>query len=246
MMQSLLIAIQFLTCLPTPKTLEMNDRAIGLSLNYYPVVGLLIGLILLAVYGFCNDLDPLLQASLVLVTWIILSGGLHLDGLADSVDALVGGFGDRERTLSIMKDPCCGPFGVIALLITLLLKFTALITLLADDNGYLVFLIPIVARMLPSLFFMSTPYCRAQGLGTVFTEHMQRKSLTISLFFTCAFVLIVGWSMGMLLLLTLLLTFYWVRTLSIKRIGGVTGDVIGAGIEVFEVAALVVLAFYLS
>jgi len=109
--QALLIAVQFLTRLPVPFRIDHQPRHIGHSLLYYPLVGLLIGGILLAGAELLQrtSLDTGLSAALLLTLWVLLTGGLHLDGLADSADAWVGGLGDKQHTLEIMKDPSCGP-----------------------------------------------------------------------------------------------------------------------------------------
>ena len=86
----------------------------------------------------------LLHAALLLTAWVLLSGGLHLDGLADSADAWLGGFGDRERTLTIMKDPRSGPIAVVTLGLVLLLKFTALVALIEQHNGAALILAPLI------------------------------------------------------------------------------------------------------
>ncbi|WP_372867942.1 adenosylcobinamide-GDP ribazoletransferase, partial [Pseudomonas sp.] len=125
-MTALLIALQFLTRLPVRLAAMPSAQETGRSLLWYPVVGLLIGLLLLGVHYLLGDAPALLQAALLLVIWVGLSGGLHLDGLADSADAWAGGFGDRERTLAIMKDPRSGPMAVVVLVLLLLLKFVAL------------------------------------------------------------------------------------------------------------------------
>ncbi|HCJ29476.1 MAG TPA: adenosylcobinamide-GDP ribazoletransferase, partial [Pseudomonas sp.] len=100
-MQPLLIALQFLTCLPVRLDGKPEPRAIGVSLLYYPVVGLLMGGMLVVLGMALHDTAPALRAALVLAAWVAITGALHLDGLADSADAWLGGFGDRERTLAI-------------------------------------------------------------------------------------------------------------------------------------------------
>ncbi|MEK1940892.1 MAG: adenosylcobinamide-GDP ribazoletransferase, partial [Pseudomonas sp.] len=121
-MLPLLIAMQFLTSLPVRLPGMPSPEQLGRSLLWYPVVGLLIGLLLYGLDAVLNGAPVLLHAALILAAWVALSGALHLDGLADSADAWLGGFGDRERTLSIMKDPRSGPIAVVTLVLVLLLK----------------------------------------------------------------------------------------------------------------------------
>ena len=111
------VALQFLTRLPVRLAGMPSPQQIGRSLLWYPLVGLLIGLLLFALQQLLGGLSLMLQAALLLAVWVGVSGGLHLDGLADSADAWVGGFGDRARTLEIMKDPRSGPIAVVVLVL---------------------------------------------------------------------------------------------------------------------------------
>ncbi|HBM07500.1 MAG TPA: adenosylcobinamide-GDP ribazoletransferase, partial [Pseudomonas sp.] len=119
-MQPFLIALQFLTCLPVRLRGMPEPQQIGRSLLYYPLVGLLLGGMLCLLGVALGNAAPPLKAALLLAAWVWLTGALHLDGLADSADAWLGGFGDRERTLAIMKDPCSGPVAVAVLVLVLL------------------------------------------------------------------------------------------------------------------------------
>lgn len=109
-MRAFLVALQFLTRLPVRLRAAPSEEELGRSLLFYPLVGLLIGMLLttLAMAISAAGISDLLGAALVLAAWVVLTGGLHLDGLADSADAWSGGRGDRERTLAIMKDPYWG------------------------------------------------------------------------------------------------------------------------------------------
>ena len=147
------IALQFLTVLPielkTIPTAQQNGRAI----LFYPLVGLIIGGILFLVTCIFVKLPALLLAAIVLALWIWLTGGLHLDGLADTADAWVGGFGDKLRTLQIMKDPSCGPIGVLSLVIICLLKFALVYVLIEQHQSLFLICIPILGRVVPSILF---------------------------------------------------------------------------------------------
>ena len=113
------IALQFLSSLPIRLPGMPQPQELGRSLLFYPLVGVLFGLLLYGVSGLLADAPLMLHAALLLTLWVLLSGGLHLDGLADSADAWLGGFGDRERTLTIMKDPRSGPIAVVVLVLVL-------------------------------------------------------------------------------------------------------------------------------
>ncbi|MCO2182521.1 adenosylcobinamide-GDP ribazoletransferase, partial [Pseudomonas aeruginosa] len=125
-LRSLLVALQFLTRLPVRLSAMPTPEQFGRAVLCYPLVGVLIGVVLYAAARSLDGTPLLLQAALLLSLWVALSGALHLDGLADMADAWVGGLGDRERTLAIMKDPRSGPVAVVVLVLVLLLKFSAL------------------------------------------------------------------------------------------------------------------------
>ena len=128
------IALQFLSSLPIRLPGMPAPQELGRSLLFYPLVGLLFGGILWAFNWLLLGTPLLLHAALLLTVWVLLSGALHLDGLADSADAWLGGFGDRERTLTIMKDPRSGPIAVVTLVLVLLLKFAALLALIEQQH----------------------------------------------------------------------------------------------------------------
>src|SRR3989344_9460768 len=109
MLRSFLIALQFLTRFPLPAFGRPEDRDVGRSLLFYPLIGFLIGAMLVALNEVAAGTSEALRAALLLAAWVIVTGGLHLDVLADSADAWAGGLGDRQRTLATLKDPRRGP-----------------------------------------------------------------------------------------------------------------------------------------
>jgi adenosylcobinamide-GDP ribazoletransferase len=235
------IALQFLTRLPVTLAGMPTPEQVGRSLLCYPLVGLLIGLLLLAAQQLLGDSAVLLQAALLLTLWVGISGGQHLDGLADSADAWVGGFGDKERTLAIMKDPRSGPIAVVVLVLLLLLKFVALVVLLENDSGLLLVVVPWLARCLLPLLFLTTAYVRAAGLGQALAEHLPRRQLPWVLAANAGLMLLFGWP-ALLALLVAGMVFLGLRSLMLKRLGGTTGDTAGALLELAECAVLVALA----
>lgn len=235
------IALQFLTRLPVTLAGMPTPEQVGRSLLFYPLVGLLIGLLLLAAQQLLGSSAVLLQAALLLTLWVGISGGLHLDGLADSADAWVGGFGDKQRTLAIMKDPRSGPIAVVVVVLLLLLKFAALVALLESGSGLLLVLVPWLARCLLPLLFLTTAYVRAGGLGQALAEHLPRQQLPWVLAANAVAMLLFGWP-ALLALLVAGVVFLWLRALMLKRLGGATGDTAGALVELAECGVLVALA----
>ena len=238
------IALQFLSSLPIRLPGMPEPGELGRSLLFYPLVGLLFGAILWAVSWLLQGTPALLHAALLLSVWVLLSGGLHLDGLADSADAWLGGFGDRERTLSIMKDPRSGPIAVVTLVLVLLLKFTALLALIGQPDSLALIIVPLIGRSALLGLFLTTPYVRPGGLGQALADHLPRSAgrqvLAVS---ALACVLIAGLS-GVLAVVLAVLGFVWLRQVMRRRLGGTTGDTAGAMLELLEVAVLVGLALF--
>ncbi len=236
------LALQFLTRLPVPARIGYQPQDWGRSVLAYPLVGLLVGLILAALHYALRDADAQLQAALLVAAWALLTGGLHLDGLADSADAWIGGHGDPGRTLEIMKDPRTGPAGVVAIVLVLLVKFAALAALLRTAAWPTLVLAPMLGRSALIGLALTTPYVRPGGLGAALTEHLPRTaSGAVLLAVAAAVPFFAGWS-GVGALLAVSAAAILLRRLMVRRIRGMTGDTLGASVELLEALALVILA----
>lgn len=239
--RALWVAMQFLTRLPLPKMAVIEDRERGYSLLWYPIVGLLIGGLLAFFVWILMDVPSLLSAALLLVAWVAITGALHLDGLADSADAWMGGLGSRERSLAIMQDPHCGTGAVVVLVLVLLLKFAALENILAAGDFNLLWIAPVLGRLAVPLLFLTTPYVRPGGLGEALAKHLPRRAAWVVVVITAAFV--AGQSeVGILVVVVAALTFFLLRAMMLRRIQGTTGDTAGAMVELVEMAVLVIVA----
>lgn len=232
------IALQFLSSLPVSLPGMPEPRELGRSLLFYPLVGLLFGLLLWLASLLLQGTPAPLHAALLLTVWVLLSGALHLDGLADSADAWLGGFGDRERTLQIMKDPRSGPIAVVTLVLVLLLKFCALWVLVEQCIGAQLLLAPLIGRAAMLGLFLCTPYVRPGGLGQALAEHLPRRAAGWVLLGTALFCLVLGGGVVVLALAV----FAWLRHLMCRRLGGTTGDTAGALLELLELAVILGLA----
>jgi len=246
-----LIAVQFLTCFPLRLEPPPAGREIGLSLLWYPAVGLLLGLIIWVTAMLLGALATPLSAAMVLAIWVSCTGALHLDGLADTVDAWVGGRADPERTFAIMKDPCSGPVAVAAVVCLLLLKFAALSALRAArgtvSSGDLHFacgciLPPLLARAAVPLLFAHIPYVRAGGIGADLARYQSRPGGRWVAALAVLAVVVVCGRYGLVATAGAAAVYFLMRRAFIRRLGGVTGDCVGAMIEVIEALSLVTLA----
>lgn len=250
MFNPLLLALQFLTIIPVPKIKNYNQQQQIYSVLYYPLVGLIIGglslLTMLAAVWLLNA-TPMLAAALTLFIWVVLTGGLHLDGLADSADAWVGGLGSKERTLEIMKDPRCGVMAVIALCLLLLIKFAAITSLIASGKFWALLVIPVFGRLSILVLFQTTNYVREQGMGALLAQHYPKKLSIFIIFFstlvTLLYLLAVNYRwQSLFLIVGLVLLLVFLRRLIVSRLGGMTGDTLGAAVEICEMYCLAFLA----
>lgn len=244
MFRPLLIALQFLTVLPFRIDGAPDAKATGRSLLYYPLVGLLIGALLAAAAWMLCDAPPLLGAAVLLAAWVAVTGALHLDGLADSADAWVGGHGERDKTLAIMKDPRSGPMAVVTLVLVLLIKFTALVQILSNGAWALVVVVPVLGRTALVLLFLTTPYVRPQGLGSVLASHLPRNACTLAVIFTLLVVIAFFGLETWWLLAVAAGVFFALRRLMLQRIEGATGDTAGALVEITETVVLLAAALW--
>jgi adenosylcobinamide-GDP ribazoletransferase len=233
----LLLAVQFLTRFPVPATAQVDDADLGRSPLFYPLVGLLIGACLWLLAAILDAGTGLLPAALILSLWVGLTGALHLDGLADTADAWIGGQGDRDRTLAIMKDSCSGPLAVVAVVLLLLIKFSALTALPADGGAAGLLLAPVAGRTVALALLTGTPYVRAGGLGSVLAQRLPREPALVVVAVVC---LGLAW-VDLPALLAVVAAVWLLRLWMMRRLGGATGDTIGAGVEIGELAWLVAL-----
>lgn len=247
MLRSFIIALQFLTRLPTPQLNEIKEQEIGHSLAWYPLVGLIIGGLLIGFSFLLNNIagsiSNSLHAALLLSFWILISGALHLDGLADSADAWLGGYGSKEKTLAIMKDPTSGPAAIVILILVLLTKFTALQSIIENNEWLVLLFAPLLARGIMLLLFQTTSYVRPGGLGEALAKHNSHMiGWILILILTAACVFLMNLK-GIIILIAISTVFLLLRSLMKKRIGGITGDTAGAMIELIELTVLVSALF---
>ena len=267
-MRQLLLALQFLTILPVKIRGTVTETDISGSAVFFPVAGAFQGLLavctaLLSINFFSSEIT----SGLVLLTFMVINGGFHIDGLADTFDALaVKSSGDltadREKMLSIMKDSTTGAIGVIAIVMTILLKFlflNNLLTLPLSTSSYVfLFLMPVFSKWAMVLTMYHGNSARQNGLGKMFIDNITLikvvfVSLLLIFFYAAADMLYLHKAYGagsIILFFVLLAIFYIFSLLSAKffakRFGGLTGDTIGAAGEISEILFLMVASLWLQ
>jgi len=240
------IAGAFLTILPVARDLSMEPPRLARSMGFFPAVGLVLGLALVVLNWVLTPLIPraVLDCLLILIL-IALTGALHLDGIADLIDGLAGGK-DREGILRIMKDSRVGAMGVVGLVMVLLLKYLSLYNVPLEMKSAALIFVPAAGRWVQVVLAAFCRYVRIEGgTGGAFVEHVgERETLIATVTLLLAAIVLFGMKGFFLIFLLGLAVMVLMRYFEI-RLGGVTGDVLGAATEVVEVLTLLlVLALY--
>jgi adenosylcobinamide-GDP ribazoletransferase len=240
MNSTLPLALTFLTKLPWPWQGPADAGALARSMVWFPWVGAALGLMFWGAWAGLHKLLPAPAAAALLLTLSVwVTGGLHLDGLADTADGLGGG-ATPEAALTIMKDSRVGAFGVIGLILALLLKFSLFLSLTAVPEGAKALLLyPVLSRWAMVLLAYLSPYARAEGgLGQAMTLGVSPRILAGAGLSAGALSLLILGAPG-LVLFGAAGALVWLGSLYFRRrLGGVTGDVLGATNEILEVLVL--------
>ncbi len=236
----MLTALGFLTALPVPRRVA-DAAALARALIFFPLVGLLVGALLLALDLLLAPLLPNgARAALLLGAGIGLTRALHLDGLMDCCDGLFGGF-TPERRLEVMRDSRVGAFGVLGAIVALLLRFNGLVAL---SDAWLVaglLLPPTLGRWAMALAIVAYPYGRPTGLGVSFKEGASWRQVALAGILATGAAVALWWPWGALALPVAAALTAGVARFLRGRLPGLTGDCYGAINEIVEVVLLLVV-----
>lgn len=229
-MKGLLIAVQFLTRLPTPRITVTGDE-FAASMRWFPAVGLIVGVLVAGAGWAGGRIDPWTGALAALLVWVAVAGALHLDGLGDIADANGAAHKNRDRLLAVLADPHVGSFAVVTIALQLIAKLVLLHALVDRQEFVAIALIPFAARIGPLVWSRALPDLHA-GLGSRFRNVVRPVDFAI----WSALLLAAAWASPSLLAapLVFLLWGWWLK----RKIGGISGDGHGAGIELGESALL--------
>ena len=232
-------ALRFLTVIPLPSRLQAVPEKVGRSLGYFPLVGLLLGLLIMGLdRGLERVLPVSVVSSLLVVTLVLVTGAMHLDGFIDTCDGLVAGRTPRQRW-EIMRDSRVGAFGVVGACCLLLLKYVSLAGLPESSRMAALVLMPVLGRWAVVCSISAFPYARPEGLGKAFKDGATWPGVAL------ATIIALAASVGFLQLKGLAIMFgvgLVTLTLSLilkRKFAGLTGDTYGAVIEVAEVTAVI-------
>ncbi len=230
-------ALRFLTIIPISRRRIPQGTELASSLAYFPLVGALLGSILaLMDILLSHAWSRSLVAAFTVVSLVVLTGGLHLDGLADTIDGLLGGR-NRGEKLRIMEGSTIGTFGALALLCTLLLKFALLMELPDPLRRKALFIVPMLGRWAMVYGAFVSPAAKERGMGSLFKACDQGKGFALATITAITLSLLFGvW--GLALLVGIWLATALLSQAIARQLGGLTGDTYGALCEIDEVLGL--------
>lgn len=234
------LAMQFLTRFPTPSASDFSPRELSSSAAWFPLIGVMVGALVALVVVTLGARHPLLGAALGVLAWTWATGALHLDGLADLADALAASHRDQTHFLAVLRDPHHGTFGLVSIVIALLIKFGGLVELASGAASPLQswLALPVIAgwaRLGPLAWSRSLEPV-AGGQGERFAWELTWPPIVL----WGALLLVASAAIAPALCIAPLVIAGWAAWLR-RRIGGFTGDCLGAGVEVVEVVLLVVV-----
>lgn len=238
MKDGLILAIQFLTRIPIEKEIEFSQENIRNSMFFYPFVGLLIGGIGALIFYISGNFNIEISAFLTIISLIILTGGLHIDGLSDMLDGFLSNK-DPDKTLDIMKDSRVGAFGVMGIVLLILGKYIIIKNFTID----MWLIIPLSignSRFLAAIMIARKQTARKGGLGDLFHKSNPKRNILYggTIYFLILLLIDISYIIPLLVsYIVAELIAFW----SYKKIGGLTGDVYGAIMEITEVVSLITL-----
>jgi adenosylcobinamide-GDP ribazoletransferase len=238
---SFLAALRFLTIIPLPGRREASPEELGRSVVFFPLVGAIIGLILVGLNWLLGlALPSALVNVLLVVSLVAVSGALHLDGLVDTCDGLASGKTVEERW-RVMDDSRAGAFGIIGVCCLLLVKYVALNNVPARWLMPTLVLMPLLSRWAMVYALFAYPYAKPSGLGKVFKQGASWLRFTIATVVTLVMAVILAQLAGFIIMLAIWVIVLAVATYLKGKFGGLTGDTYGAINEVSEVCVLIMV-----
>lgn len=254
-MNEFLIGLQFLTRLSVVRQTVWTEESFGKSVKYFPAVGAVLGICyalpLFVLVEFSGGELPIFTGALSFFLTVVLTGGIHCDGLMDSADGLFSGR-ERARMLEIMKDSCAGAFGVVSLVTAAALEISAaaeLVRISPQKFLVAVYVAPIVGRLAMVLAIANFPYARPEGLGKAFAKYATLQTFlaaaaeTILLLVPLNFLSMEIFSVAVVAVLLAMIFALNVGRYVTAKLGGLTGDIYGAVEMLTEILVLIIFLF---
>lgn len=243
-----LLMVQFLTRLPVKKSLPCESKNFRDGGAMLPLVGLLLGAIQWGVYKGCERIFPNnISAIIVLAIGMILIGCLHQDGFGDIFDGFFSFKGDKEKIIEIMKDSRIGTFATIALIFDILIKYATLTFILDKNMSYVIIITPVISRCALTFLFLIGKNAKKTGTGNFFVENSSIGHFIFSLLCTIVIcIAFVGSKYTAIALIVALIVTLLFLQLCKSKIGGVSGDCLGANNEFVEIFTFMLFTVLLN
>jgi len=248
-MKYFITGLQFLTRIHIYKESEWSPENFGRSVKFFPLIGGILGIILVMINHFFSDylpftghyMPPHVLATLLIICNITLGGGLTCDGLMDTMDGIFSGRG-KERMLEIMKDSRIGANGVMAFVLLIILKWSLIMDISPQSLPMALLAMPLLGRFAMIIGITIFPYARPDGIGKAFAQYANKYTLYIGLILTLLVIVPVGKQAILCLAVVSICTWLFARFVT-KLLGGLTGDIYGAMSELAEIIVLFVFLF---
>ena len=240
MASGFLILISFFTRIPVGRKVEFNEENFIKALNLYTLVGVVIGFLLAVTYLIFNNQISFIRGLLITVMYIAITGGIHLDGAADTSDGLLSGR-TGDRIFEIMSDSRIGTFGVVTLILIVLSQFV----LFSFSSIETVFMMPVVGRASTIASCWNKKYAKnRKGMGTAFIENINSSVVIVNLIILLVFSML-SWYRTIIFTacFAAIAVSYFISTLIDEKIGGMTGDTCGAITEISQIVFMTTVLF---
>ena len=240
-MRGFILAWEFLTIIPLSRNRDVRPEELARSMAYFPLVGLILGIILvISNIGLLKVLPASIVDAILIAELIILTRGLHIDGFVDTIDGLAGGK-TKEDILHIMRDHRVGALGVVGVIMLIMIKYLSLNSVPHDYKNLVLIAMPMMSRWLQAPFTNLFPYARQNGMGKAFTEGVRGRQVGIATIVTALFLIFIFKFNAILIMGLMAIVSYLIGLYFKKILGGITGDVIGAVSEVNEVMFILII-----
>ena len=249
-MNGIALLFRFMTRLPIGFEPKFDSDSLGKSMRFFPVVGMVMGIILFGFFWAFSYFiySPMVMAVLLVIVEVVLTGGLHLDGLADTFDGIFS-YRSKQKMLDIMKDSRLGTNGGLVLILYFILKVALLVELdtqLGLPMGVTLLLTPAFARVNSVVNCASAPYARGTGMGKTFVDNTNGVGVVVATLITLIYGIILCHLFFLPYVIlgiipVIMLLGYIFAKLMTRKIGGITGDTLGAVVELSEILVMFLL-----
>ena len=235
MIKQLIILIQFMTRIPVFVNVEYDEEKLGKSIKYFPLVGAIIGIFLYGINILAGKItvNRQIAAIIIIIAEIFITGLIHIDGLADTADGLFS-YAEKEKILEIMKDSRVGTNGAVALI----LYFMTKVILLSEIRPEYIILYPVISRLSTSINAGLGEYARKNGMSNEIIAKNGKKEAVISIIITMILSFIILKAKGLIILIFAILFILLLMKGVKRKIGGITGDTMGASLELTSILVL--------